>query len=117
MYPIEYIWTKEEIKSTGINIDTVKESKLNPQETPTNSESSHLHIVNCTDMLLKATSKNATTAKNVVTITQVLVSICEPVTPTFLPKNPETIEPSKGNIIIAKYIVYLYSIEMLPLNL
>jgi hypothetical protein len=29
------------------------------------------------------------------------------VTPTFLPINPETIEPNKGNIIIERYIMFL----------
>ena len=37
-------------------------------------------------------------------IKQVQVMIFEPVTPTFLPRKPETIEPNKGNNIIDKYI-------------
>ena len=43
MYPIEYICTKEEIINTGISIDTVKESKLNPHEIFNDSESIHLN--------------------------------------------------------------------------
>ena len=35
------------------------------------------------------------------------VKIRAPLTPTFLPKNPETIDPNKGNIIILKYIIYI----------
>jgi len=42
--------------------------------------------------------------------------ICDPLTPIFLPKNPDDIEASKGKIIIAKYI-YLNSIAIVPLNL
>jgi hypothetical protein len=43
-------------------------------------------------------------------IKQVQVIICEPVTPIFLPKYPEAIEPNKGNIIIDKYIYVLSDI-------
>lgn len=41
----------------------------------------------------------------VVITTDIHAITCEPVTPTFLPKNPDTIELSKGNIIIVKYII------------
>src|ERR1700729_2118316 len=58
-------------------------------------------------MLFKPTSKKATIASNVVTITHVDVINCAPLTPTFLPKNPDTIDPNKGKVIIAKYIIYI----------
>jgi hypothetical protein len=32
---------------------------------------------------------------------------CAPLTPIFLPKKPETIDPNKGKVIIAKYIIYI----------
>jgi hypothetical protein len=56
-------------------------------------------------MLFKPTSKNVMIAKMVVNITQLVVIICAPLTPTFLPKNPETIDPNKGKTIMAKYII------------
>jgi hypothetical protein len=42
MYPIEYTCTKEDTISTGINIETVKESKLKPQDIFKISASTHL---------------------------------------------------------------------------
>ena len=41
-------------------------------------------------------------AKIVVIITQIHVIKCAPLTPVFLPKKPETIDPNKGKIIILK---------------
>ena len=105
MYPIEYIWTSEETTKTGINIDTVKESKLKLHSTLSDSESTHLKSCRDTDILFKPTSINANVESKVVTITDIHVINWEPVTPTFLPKKPETIEPNKGSIIIAKYII------------
>jgi len=56
-------------------------------------------------MLFKPTSKKASIAQMVVTITDEEVINCAPLTPTFLPKKPETIDPNKGNIIKARYII------------
>ena len=53
-------------------------------------------------MLLKPTSKNAITANIVVTITLKQVISCAPLTPTFLPKKPETINLEKGKVTIKK---------------
>ena len=78
MYPIEYICTKEEIINTGISIDTVKESKLNPQEIFKDSESIHLNKWIDTGMLFKPTSKKASIANVVVVITQEHVINCAP---------------------------------------
>ena len=105
MYPIEYICTKEEIINTGISIDTVSESKLNPQEIFNDSESIHLNKWIDTGMLFKPTSKNAIIANIVVVITDKHVINCAPLTPTFLPKKPDTIDPNKGNTIKARYII------------
>ena len=105
MYPIEYIWTKEETISTGINIDTVKESKLKLQSIFNDSESTHLKIWTETGKLFIPTSMNDNTEIAVVSTTHEHVIIWDPVTPTFLPKKPETIEPNKGNIITVKYII------------
>ncbi|MCZ6914731.1 MAG: hypothetical protein O7C59_09975 [Rickettsia endosymbiont of Ixodes persulcatus] len=99
--------TREETISTGISIDTVKESKLNPHKTLSDSKSTHLKANTDTGMLFKPTSENIIIAKSVVVITHKLVISCAPLTPTFLPKNPETIEPNRGNTIIAKYIIYI----------
>jgi hypothetical protein len=63
--------TKEDTIKTGINIDTVKESKLKLQDTSKDSESIHLNKFMCTGMLFKPTSKNAIIAKNVVINTDV----------------------------------------------
>jgi hypothetical protein len=43
MYPIEYTCTKDDTINTGINMETVKESKLNAQDTFKDSESIHLN--------------------------------------------------------------------------
>jgi hypothetical protein len=56
-------------------------------------------------MLFKPTSKKASIAQIVVIITDEEVINCAPLTPTFLPKKPETIDPNKGNIIKARYII------------
>lgn len=97
--------TSEETINTGINIDTVKESKLKLHSTLSDSESTHLKSCKDTEILFKPTSINANVESKVVIITDVHVIHWDPVTPTFLPKKPETIEPNKGNTIIAKYII------------
>ncbi|EIC07759.1 hypothetical protein OR221_2174 [Microbacterium laevaniformans OR221] len=99
--------TKEETIKTGINIDTVKLSKLKAHNTLSDSLSIHLKRFIDTGMLFKPTSKKATIANNVVKITHKLVINCAPLTPTFLPKNPATIAPNNGKVIIAKYIIYI----------
>jgi len=58
-----------------------------------------------TGMLLVPTSKKANKASRVVNITDVHVINCAPLTPIFLPKKPDAIEPNSGKIIIAKYII------------
>ena len=58
-------------------------------------------------MLLNPTSKKDSIQSIVVAVTQVIVIICDPTVPIFLPKNPEDIEPNRGNIIMAMYIIYI----------
>jgi hypothetical protein len=58
-----------------------------------------------TGILFIPTSKKAVIANSVVIITKLVVIICAPVTPNFLPSKPEAIDPSKGNVIIVKYII------------
>ncbi|WP_414114364.1 hypothetical protein, partial [Staphylococcus hominis] len=86
--------TRDETISTGINIDTVKESKLKAHETFNDSESIHLNRCITTGMLLKPTSKNIVIDNNVVIITQTHVIICAPETPIFLPINPDIVDPN-----------------------
>ena len=50
-------------------------------------------------------STNENIDRIVVTNTKEQVISWDPVTPTFLPKNPDIIEPSKGNVIIVRYII------------
>ena len=52
-------------------------------------------------------------------IKHVQVIKCEPVTPIFRPRRPETSEPKKGKIKIERYIssYELVLNEMFPLNL
>jgi len=90
---------------TGINIETVKESKLNAQDTFKYSASIHRNKCIFTGFLFKPTSIKAKTAKIVVVITHVHVIICDPLTPTFLPKKPDIIDPNIGNPIKARYII------------
>ena|ERR1700712_617349 len=104
---MEYICTKELTIKTGINIDTVRLSKWKPHKTLSDSLSIHLKRFIETGMLFKPTSKKATIANIVVAITLVDAINCAPLTPTFLPKKPETIDPNKGKVIIAKYIIYI----------
>lgn len=99
--------TKKDIIKTGISMDTVRESKLNPHKTLSDSKSIHLNVNIDTDTLFKPTSQNISMAIVVVTAIHKLVINCAPVTPTFLPKKPETIEPNIGNTIIARYIIYI----------
>ena len=58
-------------------------------------------------MLFKPTSKKAIIANSVVIIIERHVINCAPLTPTFLPKNPETIAPNNGKVIMANYIIYI----------
>jgi hypothetical protein len=85
-------------------MDTVKESKLNAQLIYRDSLSIHLNNFIVDGILLNPTSKNTIIANNVVITIEVHVINCAPLTPTFLPKNPEIIEPNNGSIIIVKYI-------------
>lgn len=105
--------TKLDTINTGINIDTVNESNLKFHKTYSDSTSTHLATFIVTGILLKPTSKKAKIAKNVVVITDAHVIKCAPLTPTFLPKKPETIEPNKGKIINVKYIIYIVLIYYL----
>ena len=74
--------------------------------TLSDSESIHLNNENNIGTLFKPTSKKPIVAINVVIITDIHVIICAPLTPTFLPKKPETIEPNMGKTIMARYIIY-----------
>ena len=105
MYPIEYTWTKEDTIKTGKSIDTVKLSKWKPQNTFKDSESIQLKRLIETGILFIPTSKKAITANSVVIITKLVVISCAPVTPIFLPNKPDAIDPSKGSVIIVKYII------------
>src|SRR6202051_186549 len=107
MYPIEYMCTKELTIKTGINIDTVKLSKLKLHDTFSDSLSIHLKRFIDVGILFIPTSKKAIIANKVVTTTHVHVINCAPLTPTFLPKKPDTIDPNKGKVIMAKYIIYI----------
>ena len=107
IYPIEYMWTRELTINTGINILTVKLSKWKLHKTLSDSLSIHLKRLIDTDILLRPTSKKVIIANNVVIVTQRHVINWAPLTPTFLPKNPDTIDPNKGKVIIAKYIIYI----------
>jgi len=91
IYPIEYKCTNEDTISTGINIDTVKESKLKLHKTFKDSESIHLNSWMETGALFIPTSKKAKIERAVVVKTDKHVINWAPLTPTFLPKNPETI--------------------------
>jgi hypothetical protein len=90
---------------TGINIDTVRESKLKLHMTFKDSESTHLNNFTDTGIPLTPTSIKDNIDIKVVTITNEQVTNWEPVTPSFLPTNPENIEPSKGSNIMLKYII------------
>ena len=107
IYPIEYKWTNDETIRTGINMDTVKASKLNPHITWRFSESIQVNNSNVTGMLFKATSKKTMIDKKVVNITELHVINWAPLTPIFLPKNPDNIEANNGIKINTKYIIYI----------
>jgi len=86
-------------------METVKLSKLKLQNIFKDSESIHLKSWIDTGVAFKPTSKKAVRANRVVISTQREVKICAPVTPTFLPQNPEIIDPNKGSTIMARYII------------
>jgi len=92
--------------NTGINIETVRESKLNAQDTFKYSASIQRNKCIFTGLLFRPPSIKANMAKIVVVITHVHVIICDPLTPTFLPKKPDIIDPNMGNPIKTKYIIY-----------
>jgi hypothetical protein len=88
-------------------MDTVKLSKWKPHKTLSDSLSIHLKRLIETAILFKPTSKKVTIVNSVVIIIVTDVIDCAPLTPTFLPKKPETIDPNKGKVIIARYIIYI----------
>ena len=92
IYPIEYICTKEDTINTGINIDTVKLSKLKLHFIFNDSASIHLNNSILTGIWFNPTSKKANIANIVVIITQPHVTIRAPLTPIFLPKKPDIID-------------------------
>jgi hypothetical protein len=101
------MWTTDDTINTGINILIVKESKLNPQSIFKDSQSIHLNSVILTGILFIPTS-----IKHIIDNTDVLntdkqVINWDPLTPIFLPKNPDIIEANKGKNIIVKYIIYI----------
>jgi hypothetical protein len=101
---MEYICTNEETIKTGSNIETVRESKLNPHDIQNDSESIHLNNIIDVGKLFIPTSKNINTANRVLNIIEPHVIYWAPVTPIYLPKNPDIIEPKIGKIINDKYI-------------
>jgi hypothetical protein len=84
---------------------TVKASKLNPQLTLRDSKSIHLNNSTKTGMFVIPTSIKTNTENRVVIPMHVHAMNCDPLTPTFLPKNPEAIALNNGKIIIDKYII------------
>jgi hypothetical protein len=102
---MEYIWTSKETTKTGISIDTVRVSKTKPHDIFKDSESIHLDRFIYTGMLLTPTSIKAIIASIVVNKIDEHAIKWEPLTPTFLPNNPDTIEANKGKIITVKYII------------
>ena len=92
--------------STGINIVTLKLSNKNSHFIESNSESIQLIKNTETGESERITSKKAIEAKTEDSIKQKVVKIWEPVTPIFLPNNPATIDPIRGNIKILKYIMF-----------
>ena len=109
IYPIEYMCTREETTRTGINIDTVKESKLKPHNTLRDSESIHLNRLTSTDMLFTPTSKKLNIESIDVSITQVHVIKWDPFTPTFLPKKPDIIDLIKAILLKLSTLFKFYS--------
>ena len=84
--------------------------QLNAQETFKYSASIHRNKCIFTGLLFKPTSIKAKRAKIVVVNTHVHVINCDPLTPTFLPKKPDIIDPKIGNPIKARYIIYFLSL-------
>jgi hypothetical protein len=76
------------------------------------SESIHLNRYNVTGILFNPTSKKPNIAKIVLEITQLQVINCDPDTPTFLPKKPDTTAPNKGKTNKTKYILNKYIIKI-----
>ena len=87
-------------------MEDVNESKLKPHNTLSHSVSIHLIANIDTNVSFSDISLNITTAIKVIVNIKDEVINCDPFTPTFLPRKPETIEPNKGSTIKAKYIIY-----------
>lgn len=88
--------------------DTVNESKWNPHDTLSDSESIHLNSSIDTGILFNPTSIKAIIERIVVVITQLHVINWAPIIPSFLPKKPDIIEANKGKKIINKYILFKF---------
>jgi hypothetical protein len=94
--------TKLETINTGINIDTVKESKLKLQDIAKDSLSIHLNNEISTGIEFKPTSKKISIDNNVVIHIEIQLRMWVPRTPNFLPSNPGNIELNKGKKINVK---------------
>jgi hypothetical protein len=101
---MEYICTKLDTINTGINIDTVKESKLKLQNKIKDSESIHLNNLSSTGIEFRPTSIKIKIDKRVVREIDIQVIRWVPCTPIFLPSNPGSRELNKGNKINVRYI-------------
>jgi len=102
------MWTKLDTINTGINIDTVKESKLKLQNIIKDSESIHLNNLISTGIEFKPTSIKINIDKSVVREIDMQVIQWVPCTPIFLPKNPGSRELNKGNKIKVRYIYIIF---------
>ena len=102
IYPIEYICTKELTIKTGINIDTVKLSKLKLQNIFNDSESIHLNKIISTGIEFKPTSTKTNMDSIVVIQIDIQVIKWVPCTPIFLPNKPGINELKSGKNINVK---------------
>ena len=100
IYPIEYIWTKDETDVTTTNITADKGSIFIDQLTSNEPELIHFAITILSSYSLRITSYKTTQDKIAEIVTKKLVIISEFLSPINFPNPPDIIEANKGNAII-----------------
>ena len=100
MYPIEYIWTKDETDVTTTNIIDDKGSIFIDQLTSNVQELIQVVIIILSWYWLNITSYSTKPDKIADIETNKLVIISEFLSPINLPKNPDIIEATRGRAII-----------------
>ena len=107
MYPIEYMWTKDETDVTTTSITADNGSINMDQLTSRDPELIQVAMTIFSSYWLKITWYRTNMDKNAEIETRILVTSSEFLSPIYLPKKPEIIDAAKGRNKIESSMVNL----------